>query len=215
MSVELNLAKIKQNLPPHVTLVAVSKLNPVEKAAQAYAAGQRVFAENRVQELLEKYQALPKDIAWHLIGHLQSNKVKPIAPFIAIIESVDSAKLLAEINLEAGKHNRKIAVLFQMKIAQEESKYGLTEAELEALISAYQNGEYPNVVLKGLMGMASFSDDEAQVAAEFKLLKSKFDHYNGQGLGLEVLSMGMSNDYQLAIACGANSVRIGSAIFKD
>lgn len=212
--VTTNYQKIKTSLPPEVQLVAVSKTHPVEKILEVYNLGQRVFGENKVQELSEKQPLLPQDIQWHLIGHLQTNKVKYIAEFIDTIQSVDSAKLLEEINRQAAKHNRKIKVLLQVKIAEEESKFGLEIHEAKELFTDWLNGNYPNVEIQGLMGMATFTDNKAQVMKEFTFLKQIFDKMSLQK-PLKILSMGMSDDYLLAIDCGANSVRIGSAIFGN
>ncbi|WP_343608468.1 YggS family pyridoxal phosphate-dependent enzyme [Chryseobacterium oranimense] len=212
MDIKENYTAIKNQLPAGVQLVAVSKTHPVEAIQKVYNLGQKVFGENKVQELMEKYPLLPQDIQWHLIGHLQTNKVKYIAPFIDTIQSVDSEKLLSEISKEAGKSNRKIKVLLQVKIAEEESKFGLEAAEAKALFQRYLNGEFPNVEITGLMGMATFTDDEEQVKREFSILKGLFDELNTLKT-LETLSMGMSDDFPAAIECGANSVRVGSAIF--
>ncbi|SHH31708.1 hypothetical protein SAMN05421866_2584 [Chryseobacterium oranimense] len=212
MEIKENYTAIKNQLPAGVQLVAVSKTHPVEAIQEVYNLGQKVFGENKVQELMEKYPLLPQDIQWHLIGHLQTNKVKYIAPFIDTIQSVDSEKILSEISKEAGKSNRKIKVLLQVKIAEEESKFGLEVAEAKALFQRYLNGEFPNVEITGLMGMATFTDDEEQVKREFSILKGLFDELNTLKT-LETLSMGMSDDFPAAIECGANSVRVGSAIF--
>ena len=212
--VTTNYQKIKTSLPPEVQLVAVSKTHPVEKILEVYNLGQRVFGENKVQELREKQPLLPQDIQWHLIGHLQTNKVKYIAEFIDTIQSVDSAKLLEEIDRQAAKHNRKIKVLLQVKIAEEESKFGLEIHEAKELFTDWLNGNYQNVEVEGLMGMATFTDNKAQVMKEFTFLKQIFDKMSLQK-PLKILSMGMSDDYLLAIDCGANSVRIGSAIFGN
>ena len=207
-----NYEKVKTSLPAEVQLVAVSKTHPVEKTKEIYDMGQRVFGENKVQELREKQPLLPKDIQWHLIGHLQTNKVKYIADFIDTIQSVDSAKLLEEIDRQAAKHNRKINVLLQVKIAEEESKFGLEIHEAKELFSEWLGGNYQNIEIEGLMGMATFTEDKAQVIKEFTFLKQIFDKMSLEK-PLKILSMGMSDDYALAISCGANSVRIGSAIF--
>ena len=212
--VTTNYQKIKTSLPPEVQLVAVSKTHPVEKILEVYNLGQRVFGENKVQELREKQPLLPQDIQWHLIGHLQTNKVKYIAEFIDTIQSVESAKLLEEINRQAAKNNRKIKVLLQVKIAEEESKFGLEIHEAKELFTDWLNGNYQNVEVEGLMGMATFTDNKAQVMKEFTFLKQIFDKMSLQK-PLKILSMGMSDDYLLAIDCGANSVRIGSAIFGN
>jgi len=212
MSIQENYHKIKAQIPENVELVAVSKFHPVEKIKEVYDCGQKVFGENKVQELLTKVNELPADIQWHLIGHLQTNKVKYIAPFIDTIQSVDSEKLLLEINKEAVKNNRKIKVLLQVKIAEEETKYGLEISEAKEIFSNYLEHQYPNIEILGLMGMATFTDNKNQVKSEFLVLKSLFDELS-TFRKLETLSMGMSDDFALAIECGSTSVRIGSAIF--
>ncbi|KFF19672.1 YggS family pyridoxal phosphate-dependent enzyme [Chryseobacterium sp. JM1] len=212
MGIQENYTAIKDQLPEGVQLVAVSKTHPVEAVQEVYDLGQKVFGENKVQELMEKYPLLPKDIEWHLIGHLQTNKVKYIAPFIDTIQSVDSEKLLAEISKEAGKNDRTIKVLLQVKIAAEESKFGLEIDEAKTLFQKYIDGEFSNVEITGLMGMATFTEDKDQVKEEFLILKGLFDELN-QLKTLKTLSMGMSDDFPAAIECGANSVRVGSAIF--
>ena len=212
MSIQENYHKIKAQIPENVELVAVSKFHPIEKIKEVYDCGQKVFGENKVQELLSKVNELPADIQWHLIGHLQTNKVKYIAPFIDTIQSVDSEKLLLEINKEAAKNNRKIKVLLQVKIAEEETKYGLEISEAKEIFSNYLEHQYPNIEILGLMGMATFTDNKNQVKSEFLVLKSLFDELS-TFRKLETLSMGMSDDFALAIECGSTSVRIGSAIF--
>lgn len=214
MSIQQNYQAILSQLPENVKLVTVSKTNPAEKIKEVYDLGQRAFGENKVQELLEKQPVLPNDIEWHLIGHLQTNKVKYIAGFISMIESIDSEKLLKEVDKEALKNNRKINVLLQVKIAKEETKFGLTVDETKDIFNKYLNGNYPNIEIKGLMGMASFVDDEIQIREEFSVLKNLFDEFS-QLKPLETLSMGMSGDFPLAIDCGSNSVRVGSAIFGE
>ena len=204
--------KIKNSLPASIELVAVSKTHQVEKILEVYDLGQRVFGENKVQELMEKQPHLPADIEWHLIGHLQTNKVKYIAPFIDTIQSVDSEKILVEINKQAERNQRKIKVLLQVKIAEEETKYGLEIHETKELYVEYLRGKFPGVVITGLMGMATFTADKNQVKKEFTFLKNLFDQLS-LTQKLETLSMGMSDDYKIAIECGANSVRVGSGIF--
>ena len=212
MNISNNFQLIKSQIPEPVELVAVSKFHPVEKIKEVYDCGQRVFGENKVQELLSKVNELPNDIKWHLIGHLQTNKVKFIVPFIDTIQSVDSEKLLLEINKEAAKINKKVNVLLQVKIAEEDTKYGLEVQEAKEIFSNYLENKYPNIIITGLMGMATFTDNKNQVKSEFLILKSLFDELS-KFKNLEKLSMGMSNDFKIAIECGANSVRIGSAIF--
>ena len=214
MSISNNFQLIKSQIPEPVELVAVSKFHPVEKIKEVYDCGQRVFGENKVQELLSKVNELPNDIKWHLIGHLQTNKVKFIVPFIDTIQSVDSEKLLLEINKEAAKNNKKINVLLQVKIAEEDTKYGLEVQEAKEIFSNYLENKYPNITIIGLMGMATFTDNKNQVKSEFLILKSLFDELS-KFKHLEKLSMGMSDDFKIAIECGANSVRIGSAIFGN
>lgn len=209
-----NYQEIIKQIPENVQLVAVSKMHPVEKIQQVYDLGQRVFGENKVQELLEKFPLLPGDIQWHLLGHLQTNKVKYIAEFIDTIQSVDSEKLLTEIDKQAEKHKRKIKVLLQVKIAEEETKFGLEINEAKELFTDYLNGRYPNIEITGLMGMATFTEDKNQVRKEFMYLKQIFDQLSLLKK-LDTLSMGMSDDFRIAINCGANSVRIGSAIFGN
>ncbi|MBF8456324.1 YggS family pyridoxal phosphate-dependent enzyme [Kaistella sp. G5-32] len=207
-----NYKKISSKIQADVELVAVSKTHPVEMIQHIYDQGQRVFGENKVQELVEKQLLLPKDIRWHLIGHLQTNKVKYIASFIDTIQSVDSEKLLEEIDKQAEKNNRKIKVLLQVKIAEEETKFGLEIHEAKEIFQEYLNGKFPNIEVKGLMGMATLTEDKNQVKKEFTLLKQIFDKLSLQRK-LDILSMGMSDDFPVAIECGANSVRVGSAIF--
>ena len=207
-----NYKTIKSTLPTDVQLVAVSKTHPVEIIQQVYDLGQRVFGENKVQELIEKHPKLPQDIQWHLIGHLQTNKVKYIAAFIDTIQSVDSEKLLIEIDKQAERNDRKIKVFLQVKIAEEDTKYGLEIHEAKELFLNYLNGQFPNIIILGLMGMATFTENKNQVKKEFSVLKHLFDQLSVTSQ-LETLSMGMSDDYLTAIETGANSVRIGSAIF--
>lgn len=209
---EENYRQIISSLPKNVELVAVSKTHAAEMIKTVYDLGQRTFGENKVQEIVEKYPQLPKDIKWHLIGHLQTNKVKYIAEFIDTIQSVDSKKLLLEIDKQAAKFERKIKVLLQLKIAEEETKYGLEIHEAKELYVEFLNNEYQNVDVVGLMGMATFTEDKNQIRKEFTVLKQIFDQLSLKQQ-MHTLSMGMSNDYPLAIECGANSVRIGSAIF--
>lgn len=212
MSIQKDFEKIKSSIPENVTLVAVSKTHPVEKIQEVYHLGQRIFGENKVQEITEKAPRLPKDIQWHFIGHLQTNKVKQIAAFVDTIQSVDSERILEEIDRQAAKCNRKIKILLQVKIAEEETKYGLEISETKELFLKFLQGKYPNIEVTGLMGMATFTEDESQIRREFAMLKHLYDQLALQK-ELETLSMGMSGDYKIAIACGATSIRIGSAIF--
>ena len=216
MSIKQNLNNIKSQLPDHVTLVAVSKTKPVSDLMQAYEAGQRIFGENKIQEMADKWETMPKDIQWHMIGHVQRNKVKYMADFVDLIHGVDSLKLLKEINKEAIKHNRVINCLLQIKIAKEDSKFGLSAEEAKTVISSDEFSELKNIKVIGLMGMATFTDNMQQVENEFKFLKHTFDDLKSKRLdnfNLETLSIGMSGDYPLAIDCGSTMVRIGSSIF--
>lgn len=212
-----NLFRVKESLPEGVTLVAVSKFQPIEAIAEAYAAGQRIFGESRPQELVAKYNELPKDIEWHMIGHLQTNKVKYIVPFVSLIHSVDSLKLAEAINELAAKVNdrgRVVDVLLQLHIAQEETKFGWDAAELEQILQNDILKPLKNIRIRGLMGMASLTDDRAQVCREFAGLHNVFITFKEKYLPqMDVLSMGMSGDYLLAIEQGATMVRIGSTIF--
>ncbi len=196
-----------------IELVAVSKIKPVEDILSLYNLGQRDFGENYVQEMTEKHAALPKDIRWHFIGHLQRNKVKFIAPFVHLIQGVDSLKLLKEINKQGEKINRKINCLLQIFIATEETKFGLDEEELQAVMEDYHSGGMAFVEIRGLMGMASFSDDLELVGAEFNKLRALFSKWKDDEAGFTLLSMGMTGDYKLAVENGSNMLRIGSLIF--
>lgn len=207
---------LKEQIDANVTIVAVSKTKPIADLQEAYDIGVRDFGENYVQELVDKHEALQKDIRWHFIGHLQSNKVKYIAPFVHLIHGVDSEKLLIEINKQGVKLNRKISCLLQIYIAKEESKFGLNEAELENIIQKLP--QLPNVQIVGMMGMASFSSDSQIVKNEFDTLKKLFDKYSSlsiENLKMKTLSMGMSGDYKMAISCGSNMIRIGSMLFGE
>ena len=213
MPIKNNLLQIKSTLPEHITLVAVSKTKPVSDLMEGYEAGQRIFGENKIQEMAEKWEQMPKDIQWHMIGHVQSNKVKFMAPFVSLIHGVDSLKLLQEINKQALKSNRIIDCLLQMHIAEEETKFGLDQEELASLLSSNEFQELKNIRIVGLMGMATFTDKKDQIKKEFTHLKSIFDQFKIQNSQFTILSMGMSGDYQLAIECGSTMVRIGSSIF--
>ncbi|MFH6994095.1 YggS family pyridoxal phosphate-dependent enzyme [Flavobacterium sp. FlaQc-48] len=216
MSIQSNLNTIKTSLPEHVTLVAVSKTKPVSDLMEAYEAGQRIFGENKIQEMADKHEEMPKDIQWHMIGHVQTNKVKFMAPFVSLIHGVDSLKLLQEIDKHALKNNRIIDCLLQIYIAEEESKFGLDENELNELLSSSEFKEMKNIRILGLMGMATFTEDQNQIKKEFTHLKSIFDCIKSlqcENCNLNTISMGMSGDYQLAIECGSTMVRIGSSIF--
>ena len=209
MDVKANLNTILKSIPKEVTLVAVSKTRQNSAIIEAYQLGQRIFGENKVQELVQKYEELPKDIYWHMIGHLQTNKVKFIAPFISLIHGVDSVKLLKEINKRAKQNNRVIDCLLQVHIATESTKFGFDIPELNNAINS--TNEYQNIRIVGLMGMATFTDNKQQVIQEFSSLKIVFDTVKNEHI--TILSMGMSGDYQLAIEQGSNMVRVGSAIF--
>lgn len=224
MKIKQNLNNIKSQLPAHVTLVAVSKTKPVADLMEAYNAGQRIFGENKIQEMTDKWEVMPKDIEWHMIGHVQTNKVKYMAPYVSLIHGVDSLKLLQEINKQAAKNNRVIDCLLQVYIAEEESKFGLDEQELEEMLTrVYEQCEakqvqndkenYKNIRIVGLMGMATFTENKNQIEKEFKHLKTIFDKFTIHNSQFTILSMGMSGDYQLAISCGSTMVRIGSSIF--
>jgi pyridoxal phosphate enzyme (YggS family) len=214
-----NLLNIKQSIPADVTLIAVSKTKPNDAILSAYNAGHKDFGENKVQELVEKAAALPKDIQWHMIGHLQRNKVKYIAPFIHLIHGVDSERLLEEINKQGKKINRVIPVLLQFHIAKEESKFGFDFEEATDLLSSESFASYENVDIRGVMGMATFTDNEEQIADEFRTLHNYFQvlksHYFKFNDAFQIVSMGMSGDYNIAIAEGSNMIRVGSAIFGE
>ncbi len=217
MNVDSNLKIIKSSLPANVKLVAISKTHPVEVVMEAYNAGQRIFGENKVQEMVAKYEAMPKDIEWHLVGHLQSNKVKYIAPFVSLIHSVDSLKLLDVINKEAEKEGRIIDCLLQVYIATEETKFGLSFEELEELLKSPEYQKMKNIRVVGLMGMASFTENTEKVKSEFSYLTNKFKHIKDLYFidipDFKEISMGMSGDYEIAIEEGSTMVRIGSSIF--
>jgi len=216
MSIKKNLLQIKGALPEDVTLVAVSKTKPVSDLMEAYEEGQRIFGENKIQEMEEKFNEMPKDIQWQMIGHVQTNKVKFMAPFVNLVHGVDSLKLLKEINKQALKSERVIDCLLQMHIAEEETKFGLDDEELEEILKEIQNDNFENIKIVGLMGMATFTENQDQIKKEFLHLKSIYDKHqslNIKNCQLTTLSMGMSGDYQLAIECGSTMVRIGSSIF--
>jgi pyridoxal phosphate enzyme (YggS family) len=219
MSVKENLASVKSRIPTGVKLVAVSKTKPIEAIMEAYGAGQVVFGENKPQELTQKWNLLPKDIEWHMIGHLQTNKVKYIAPFVSLIHSVDSVRLLATVDKEAAKNGRVIDCLFQQHIAKEETKFGFSTEELEEFLSSGELAQYPNVRIVGVMGMATFTEDESIVRQEFRELRESFVRLKQQFFAeadyFKEISMGMSDDYQIAIEEGSTLVRVGSAIFGE
>ena len=211
MSVKNNILHLQKHLADNVHLVAVSKTKPNELIIEAYGACQRIFGENKVQELVEKEESLPKDIEWHMIGYLQTNKVKYIAPFVSPIHAVDSKKLIKEINKRAEQNNRVIPCLLQVHIAQEESKFGLDKDGVIEILKT----DFSNVSIVGLMGMATFTDNKNQVRKEFKYLKDSYDELKENQPNFSILSMGMSGDYSIAIEEGSNMVRIGSSIFGE
>ena len=219
MSIENNLNEIRKNIPAACSLIAVSKTQPVERIQEAYSVGQRVFGENRAQEMQSKFEALPKDIAWHMIGHLQTNKVKYIAEFVTLIHSIDSVKLLEEVDRQAARFKRKIPCLLQVHIAEEETKFGFSPDELTALMSSSFWKEPRSVSIQGLMGMATFTDDQQQLRKEFRSLKTLFDKLKSSGVPagvtMETLSMGMSGDYHIALEEGSTMIRVGTAIFGE
>lgn len=211
--IEKNLHEIKTLIPEGVTLVAVSKTKPVSDLINAYEAGQRIFGENKIQEMTEKWETMPKDISWHMIGHVQSNKVKYMAAFVDLIHAIDSYKLLKEINKQAKKHNRTINCLLQIKIAEEDSKFGLSEQDAITLLNTEEVKNLTNVNIQGLMGMATFTNDEQQIHDEFRKIASFYEEVKTKYPQLKTLSIGMSGDYKMAIDCGSTMVRIGSSIF--
>lgn len=216
MSISENILKIKSKLPEGVALVAVSKTKPISDLLEAYNVGQRIFGENKIQEMVSKYNEMPKDIAWHMIGHIQRNKVKYMAPFVNFIHGVDSLRLLTEINKQALKNNRIIDCLLQVKIATEENKFGLLENEVLNFIASEEIKKFKNIKIVGLMGMATFTDNQEQLQKEFEILKCVFDnltHRKSSNFNLKILSMGMSDDYPIAIKNGSTMIRVGSLIF--
>ena len=212
MGISENIKNLQLELAEDVTLVAVSKTKPVEDILEAYEAGQHVFGENKIQEMVDKWELLPKDISWHMIGHVQTNKVKYMAAFVSLIHGVDSMKLLKEINKQAVKHDRSISCLLQIKIAEEDSKFGLSEADATAILNSEALKELSSIKIEGFMGMATFTDDEAQLENEFNKLKTFYDLHK-ESAQLNTLSMGMSADYLLAVTSGSNMIRVGSSIF--
>lgn len=215
MFIDHNYKEIIKSIPKEVVLVAVSKTKPNEDIMEAYRAGHRVFGENKVQEMVNKYEALPKDINWHMIGHLQRNKVKYMASFVSLIHGVDKMSTLVEINKQAKKNNRVIDCLLQARIAKEDTKFGLEFNEIEQILFSSELEALENVRIKGLMGMATFTDDEEQIASEFADLGEFYQSLLTKGCKLEVLSMGMSGDYKIALVHGSNMIRVGSAIFGE
>lgn len=214
MPIAETIQNFHRDLPAGVTLVAVSKTKPISDIEQAYQAGHRDFGENKIQEMADKWESLPKDIRWHMIGHVQTNKVKYMAPFVHLIHAVDSEKLLKEINKRAAQNDRTIHCLLQVKIAEEESKFGLSEDDALEILRSSRLQEMPHVQVDGLMGMATFTDDQAQLRREFERLQHFYNQHQAE-FGFHTLSMGMSGDYPLAMECGSTMIRVGSAIFGE
>lgn len=219
MSISKNLQQIKSTLPSHVSLVAVSKTKPISNILEAHKAGQLIFGENKVQEMVSKFENLPRDIKWHMIGHLQRNKIKYMAHFVELIHGVDSFKTLKEIDKQAKKHNRIIHCLLQAKIASEETKFGLSFSQIEDVLIHEELSDLQNIKITGLMGMASFTTNQEQINNEFNSLNHFFNmiknNNNTNNIDIQILSIGMSSDHQLAIDCGSTMVRVGSAIFGN
>jgi hypothetical protein len=213
MNISENIQKYKEELGQEVTLVAISKTKPISDILEAYESGQRIFGENKIQEMTGKWEALPKDIEWHMVGSVQRNKVKYMASYVNLVHTVDSLKLLKEINKEARKNERNISCLLQIKIAEEDSKSGISAEEAKGILNSEEFLKMQHVKVVGLMGMATFTEDMEQVRKEFQTLNSVFKEFKINYPQLKVLSMGMSGDYKIAIDCGSNMVRIGSAIF--
>ena len=211
MNIKENISHLLKQIPDNVKLVAVSKTKSIEEILEAHKAGQLIFGENKVQEMKGKYEILPKDIEWHMIGHVQSNKVKYMAPFVSLIHGVDSLKLLKEINKQAQKNNRVLDCLFQIHIAKESTKFGMSEEECIENLTSAQSME--NVCIRGLMGMATFTNDQKQIECEFNDLKKLYDNLAKKYSSFELLSMGMSGDYKIAILKGSNMIRLGNKIF--
>ena len=212
MSIAENILRFRENIPSHVTLVAVSKTKPVADLMEAYETGQRIFGENKIQEMTDKWEEMPKDIQWHMIGHVQTNKVKFMAPYVSLIHAVDRLKLIKEVNKQAEANNRVIDILIQIKIAREDSKFGMDLQDAVKLFEENTLDNYPHVNVVGLMGMATFTDNEDQVSAEFELLEGLFLRFR-ESANLTTLSSGMSGDYKLAIDHGSTMIRVGSSIF--
>ena len=212
-SIKENLINIKGSIPPQVTLVAVTKTKPITDIQEAYTAGHRDFGENKIQEMTQKWESLPKDIKWHMIGHIQRNKVKHMAPYVSLVHGVDSLRLLKEINKQAKINDRTIPCLLQVHIAEEDTKFGFDERELIELISSGQLVTFPNIKVIGLMGMATFTEDTQQIRKEFKHLKAILERVKSSYPHITELSMGMSGDYDIAIEEGSTMIRMGSRIF--
>lgn len=215
MNIAENIKRIKAEIPGHVSLVAISKTKPDNDILEAYNAGQRVFGENKIQEMVEKWERLPKDIVWHMVGHVQRNKVKYMAEFVDLIHAVDSLKLLKEIEKQAAKHNRKITCLLQIKIAEEDTKYGINVDEAESVLQSDVYREMTHVKVIGLMGMATLTENEEKIKSEFSFLKTTFEDLKSRYDSFTTLSMGMSGDYKIAIDCGSTMIRVGSSIFGE
>ena len=218
MPIKQNIQDILKSIPEEVTLVAVSKTKPVNDLMEAYNSGQRVFGENKIQEMVEKYEEMPKDIEWHMIGHVQTNKIKYMAEFVSLIHGVDSFKLLKEINKQAKKHDRIIDCLLQIKIADEDSKFGMSSNKATEILQSKEFSELNNVCIKGVMGMATFTDNQEQIKSEFSFLKTTFGilkKFETKNFKPDTISMGMSGDYELAIECGSTMIRVGSSIFGE
>lgn len=215
MSISENIKKFKAEIPSEVTLVAISKTKPNEDLMEAYNAGQRIFGENKIQEMAQKWEDLPKDIKWHMVGHVQRNKVKYMAEFVELIHAVDSLKLLKEINKQAKKHNRLIKCLLQIKIAEEESKYGLDVAAAKEILQSEELRKLPHVKITGLMGMATLTENEDKIKSEFSFLRTTFEAFKQEQEDFNTLSMGMSGDYKIALECGSTMIRVGSSIFGE
>lgn len=210
-----NILRIISDIPENVKLVAISKTKPVEDIMMAYETGQRLFGENKIQEMSAKYEDLPKDIKWHMVGHVQSNKIKYMAPYVDLIHGIDSLKSIKILNKEGVKNNRILNCLLQLKISKEESKFGLGEKQFKEIIYSDEYNEMKNVKIKGLMAMASNTNEKSIIRSEFVHAKNIFDEINNGDKSFEILSMGMSNDYKIAIECGSNMIRLGSLIFGE
>ncbi len=213
--VNKNILRIISDIPENVKLVAISKTKSAEDIMMAYETGQRVFGENKIQEMSAKYEDLPKDIKWHMVGHVQSNKIKYMAPYVDLIHGVDSLKSIKILNKEGVKNNRILNCLLQLKISKEESKFGLGEKQFKEIIYSDEYKEMKNVKIKGLMAMASNTNEKSIIRSEFVHAKKIFDEINNRDKSFEILSMGMSNDYKIAIECGSNLIRLGSLIFGE
>ena len=215
MSIAENIIKFKNEIPEEVTLVAISKTKPEKDILEAYNAGQRIFGENKIQEMTEKWEKLPKDIKWHMVGHVQRNKVKYMAEYVDLIHAVDSLKLLKEIEKQAKKYDRTISCLLQIKIAEEDTKYGINVDEARNILESEAFSKMTHVKVVGLMGMATFTEKDEKVRKEFSYLKTTFEAMKSEYNSFRILSMGMSGDYKIAIDCGSTMVRIGSSIFGE